>query len=302
MTKNFNKICRLCMKEPKEKLLPLFDKGNIFLEKINCLVPVLKLHLNDGLPEQVCSQCIQQVNESYNFKLQCETTDLTLKQLIEQEKSQKSMERIREDFSIAAEVKKEEPEIIMDEEYADTDNRDSSGSQDDDEYSEQPDAIQSEIIKVATNTCNNKETVVIWNCCSLKFKRASHLQCHMIRHTGEKSFSCLDCGREFGRRDSLKKHMHVHLGLKPFLCTICGKRFTQSQQLKIHIPTHSEKKPFMCFECGKTFASNSRLKDHMTVHSGKRPFSCPHCIKTFVRREHLKHHLNAVHGKQIESL
>ncbi|XP_033608040.1 zinc finger protein 2 isoform X3 [Cryptotermes secundus] len=34
----------------------------------------------DGLPSQVCERCIHRVNESFNFKLQCESSDATLRQ------------------------------------------------------------------------------------------------------------------------------------------------------------------------------------------------------------------------------
>ncbi|GFG37371.1 hypothetical protein Cfor_12708, partial [Coptotermes formosanus] len=36
----------------------------------------------DSLPAQVCHQCIQQVNSSYNFKLQCESSDIALRQYL----------------------------------------------------------------------------------------------------------------------------------------------------------------------------------------------------------------------------
>jgi hypothetical protein len=36
----------------------------------------------DSLPEQVCHQCIEQVNSSYNFKLQCESSDIALRQYL----------------------------------------------------------------------------------------------------------------------------------------------------------------------------------------------------------------------------
>jgi hypothetical protein len=36
----------------------------------------------DSLPEQVCHQCIEQVNSSYNFKLQCESSDIALRRYL----------------------------------------------------------------------------------------------------------------------------------------------------------------------------------------------------------------------------
>jgi len=45
------------------------------------LLLCLKLCVGDGLPAQACSQCVHQVNTSYSFKVQCETSDVTLRQL-----------------------------------------------------------------------------------------------------------------------------------------------------------------------------------------------------------------------------
>lgn len=36
----------------------------------------------DGMPQQVCAQCLQQINRFYSFKRQCEKSDITLRQYI----------------------------------------------------------------------------------------------------------------------------------------------------------------------------------------------------------------------------
>jgi hypothetical protein len=41
-----------------------------------------QLSSGDGLPSQVCQQCAQQVNASYDFKLRCESSDATLRQYL----------------------------------------------------------------------------------------------------------------------------------------------------------------------------------------------------------------------------
>jgi len=43
---------------------------------------MFQLCIGDGLPAQVCCQCVHQINTSYSFKLQCETSDLTLRKLL----------------------------------------------------------------------------------------------------------------------------------------------------------------------------------------------------------------------------
>jgi hypothetical protein len=43
---------------------------------------ILQLCVGDELPDKVCAECMHQVNISYNFKLQCETSDVTLRQML----------------------------------------------------------------------------------------------------------------------------------------------------------------------------------------------------------------------------
>jgi hypothetical protein len=50
---------------------------------------VLQLHAGDGLPAQVCQQCVHEVNNSYNFRLQCESSDFTLRQYLSTDQSEK---------------------------------------------------------------------------------------------------------------------------------------------------------------------------------------------------------------------
>lgn len=41
-----------------------------------------QLFSGDGLPAQICRQCIRLVNTSYKFKQQCESSDTTLRQYL----------------------------------------------------------------------------------------------------------------------------------------------------------------------------------------------------------------------------
>ena len=49
---------------------------------------ILQLCAGDGLPAQVCQQCVHQVNNYYSFKLQCEKSDLILQQYLNNEQSE----------------------------------------------------------------------------------------------------------------------------------------------------------------------------------------------------------------------
>lgn len=66
------------------------------------------LSAGDGLPAQVCPTCVQQVNTSYSFKLQCETSDETLRQLLDFQQTQ-----LQDENCEVTSVKEESDEVTI---------------------------------------------------------------------------------------------------------------------------------------------------------------------------------------------
>ena len=76
--------------------------------------------------------------------------------------------------------------------------------------------------------------------------KAQSLNRHMLTHSGEKPFACIECNNTFTTTGNLKQHMMLHSGEKPFRCDQCNYSCTQAQNLKSRKLKHTAEKPFVC--------------------------------------------------------
>lgn len=81
-TKNMQKLCRICLEEALS-LMSLFDREFSLPEIIESFTTV-SITLNDGLPQRICSDCFNGLNEAYDFKIKCEKADKRLREFMDQ--------------------------------------------------------------------------------------------------------------------------------------------------------------------------------------------------------------------------
>ncbi|XP_075207466.1 uncharacterized protein LOC142312414 [Anomaloglossus baeobatrachus] len=126
--------------------------------------------------------------------------------------------------------------------------------------------------------------------CGKCFRNKSVLVAQQKFHTGEKPFLYSECGRCFTSKLFLVTHQKIHTGEEPFSCSECGKHFNQKSNLVTHQRTHTLEKRFSCSDCGKCFTHKSYFISHQRTHTGEKPYSCSECGKHFNQKSSLVRH------------
>lgn len=229
----------------------------------------------------------------------------------------------------ASPVTKAEPELFIEEDFADEEDQTLELDDEEELYEEMEtsstmdelelvndESEQFEIDEETMELANEEETKdtteefsYVFKChvCDEVFDQMCFLANHArIAHQVHPKVAC-SCGRMLSTWDSLMAHKRKHEPFeKNFVCGICDASFRTKPGLSIHTKFKHEKPATIheCEICSRQFKEKSVLKAHVRTHlpdAEKYTSECKICFKRFVNKWSLKYHISTIHERKLSS-
>ncbi|XP_064073229.1 gastrula zinc finger protein XlCGF57.1-like [Vanessa tameamea] len=229
---DIEKTCRTCMKSDVS-LVDLFGpikiENNSSLKLADALMEATPLQIakEDGLPQNLCDECVKALQIMHIFRTQALHVESELRKLI----------------LSSASIKNEENDYDLKNEF------DYMGDYDD-----------FRINDVLSNEETKDKTSYSCNTCKKKYTNYEKYLKHKSVH--EPTKSCPNCNKKFYRKSLLKEHMNKSCELNDSNIESVGADIEEELDIKVKLEDEEHK----CPECSITFQSQKYLLLHLKEH------------------------------------
>lgn len=241
-----------------------------------------QIQRSDTLPTQICLQCLQELENAFKFRRQCQEVDKNLRSSSSFIKVELQLDDKHHTNEIC-DGERQNYEIEMDRDGVTMATKKKTSPQ------------MRPARKVIRRKKVRKSEYEYLKVCEVCGKHTRNLKAHMDVHSKDKCYSCEICEKKFKFKSGLIVHKATHNPTPKKTCEVCGKSFHILSQYRRHYAYHANERKYGCETCGKRFNSLDILKVHARIHTDERPFSCSECGKTFRTAGCVGRHKRIVH-------
>ncbi|CAH1641956.1 unnamed protein product [Spodoptera littoralis] len=289
--------CRTCLNRNTDDLMAIFlDKESEMKRSRELkLVTGLKIRMDDGLSQQICTRCVETMTIAMQFRRTSRKAEKELRSLLSvcdrtcTESIRKSVNlTLRRSMArpkvVTVPRRKVPPNPMKTTKVEKVELNDYSYEICGEEFqNDDVDDDYSVVVKPETNDVTDAVEELQEPQSPPKSKRLPNLT----------SYKCATCSKEFRMKATYKAHIRFHTNF--CVCEVCGKRCRNNNQLQEHKRArHGLYKIHKCAYCEYSSATKEALIIHERRHTGERPYICDHCGATFHRRSNLVQHI-AIH-------
>lgn len=312
-------MCRTCRKKGTQSTLQSLFESNA--HKLLISYAGTSVEPDDGLPDQICTVCLMQLEEVDRFLSACKQSDAHLRSLVRQTLSSASAFETLEDKDQLEQKKRARKQNIsgrlIEENPINFKTQENAlETTKDDEILPINKFSSDFVFDLNVNAVNEKDihqedyTISDMDLdreisdqnYSETYSQESSAATDSIQETSEDyhnlepsadyvidlgvacepdKYRCKICSNTYRCLSQLNAHSQVHRKEKDHQCEVCQKTFRAACNLKTHMRTHTGEKPYQCCYCSRRFADNSTHRKHERLHTNERPYACNICGKTF---------------------
>ncbi|GBP23688.1 Putative zinc finger and SCAN domain-containing protein 5C [Eumeta japonica] len=214
------------------------------------------VHKDDGLPQKICIDCKEIIEQSVNLKSTSKKAEDTLLAM----GFTKSIPR-QDDFG---EMKSGKDNLKINVSRCNSVPWSDTHSADENNISNEcvPNDLANDLQNISESNLKileRKEQIISDELYKYLLSNADN---HHDRDTITKI-----CGKRCHNRTSLTFHMRSrHGGERRDVCSFCQYRAINKEQLKIHERRHTGEKPYICAHCNASFHRRANLVQHLDIH------------------------------------
>ncbi|KAF9407378.1 hypothetical protein HW555_012567, partial [Spodoptera exigua] len=290
--------CRTCLNTNTNDLMSIFlDKESETKRSRELkLVTGLKIRMDDGLSQQICTRCVETMTIAMQFRRTSRKAEKELRIC-----DRTCTESIRKSVNLQLRRTMKRPKVVPMPRSKVTPNPMKSAKVEKQEPPSPP--KQKRLPNCSSYKCAT---------CNKEFRMKATYKAHIRFHTN--FCVCEVCGKRCRNNNQLQEHKRARHGLykihkcayceRPYICDHCGATFHRRSNLVQHIAIHLPENNFQCDMCPKRLKSRKFLQIHKyNMHTGKRyGYLCSICEHRFEKPNKVRAHMRRVHGAAEEQI